>query len=276
MIMTHSFDIEIAEKYGVESAIIIHNLDFWLEKNAANEKHYHDGFYWTYNSAEAFAKLFPYWNAHKIRRVLKRMQEQGILQTGNYNQHAYDRTIWYSFTEAFMSEMAPILRICKMVFTDSQNAINGTATPIPDSNTDTKPDRKLEGAPPHGAAKTAKEQPYQSDFEEWWRLYPRKKEKKRAYKQYAALRRKGVDKQSLLDAVKGYTEECRKDGREERFIKHAATFLGPAESWREYVENGDEISSKKAEEKLEMQRVKREISYDDYIARLKQLRGEVS
>lgn len=131
-------------------------------------------------------------------------------------------------------------------------------------------------ASPHGAAKTAKEQPYQSDFEEWWRLYPRKKEKKRAYKQYAALRRKGVDKQSLLDAVKGYTEECRKDGREERFIKHAATFLGPAESWREYVENGDEISSKKAEEKLEMQRVKREISYDDYIARLKQLRGEVS
>ena len=97
--MTHNFNVEVASKVGVECAIILSNIDFWIEKNAANKKHFHDGNYWTYNSAEAFSKLFPYWKPKKIRYLISKLVSDGFLVVGNYNQKKYDRTNWYAITE---------------------------------------------------------------------------------------------------------------------------------------------------------------------------------
>ena len=44
--MTHVFDVEVAEKYGVNSAILLNALVFWVKKNKANKKHFHDGLTW--------------------------------------------------------------------------------------------------------------------------------------------------------------------------------------------------------------------------------------
>jgi hypothetical protein len=56
----HSFDPEIAKKVGVNAAVIYQNIVWWTQKNAANNKHHHDGRHWTYNSIKAFDVLFPY------------------------------------------------------------------------------------------------------------------------------------------------------------------------------------------------------------------------
>lgn len=97
--MNHSFSVENATKYGVESAIFIENMQFWLAKNKANNRHFYDGRYWTYNSAKAFSELFPYWSASQVSRIIKKLEDSGILVTGNYNQSAYDRTKWYSLKD---------------------------------------------------------------------------------------------------------------------------------------------------------------------------------
>ena len=112
--MTFCFDAEIAQIYGVDEAIMIYNFDFWLRKNEANKKHYHDGRYWTYNSAEAFKELFPFWTAGQIRRILKSLQDKGVIVTGNYNQSAYDRTTWYAFSDSFLQKQ-------QMHFSKSKN-----------------------------------------------------------------------------------------------------------------------------------------------------------
>jgi len=97
--MNHSFDIDIAIKYGVQEAILIENFRFWIAKNKANGKHYYDGRWWTYNSAKALAELFPYWSSKQIERLLASMKSSGILVTGHYSQNTYDRTNWYSIAE---------------------------------------------------------------------------------------------------------------------------------------------------------------------------------
>ena len=97
--MEHSFNVQFAQKYGIEEAIIVHNFYFWLRKNIANEKHLHNGRYWTYNSNNAFTKLFPYINKTKIFRVLKHLEEVGLLIKGCFNQDARDRTLWYAFSD---------------------------------------------------------------------------------------------------------------------------------------------------------------------------------
>ena len=100
--MTYQFDTDIAALYGVDESIMIANLQFWIRKNEANGKHFHDGRFWTYNSIDAFTKLFPFWTARQIRRILKSLEEKGVIVTGNYNTSAYDRTTWYAFGNSFL------------------------------------------------------------------------------------------------------------------------------------------------------------------------------
>src|SRR5574344_2696932 len=132
--MQHSFNIELAKEYGILEAIIINNLFFWIEKNKANDVSYYDGTYWTYNSIKALNELFPYASERKISYALKHLEEEGIIKTGNYNKLAYDRTLWYAFTEKGIS----ILQKCCFHFTKSTNAFYKSDEPIPYINTDIK------------------------------------------------------------------------------------------------------------------------------------------
>ncbi|KKL84631.1 hypothetical protein LCGC14_1962770, partial [marine sediment metagenome] len=52
------FDMDEADKYGIEKAVILYNLRFWIQLNMAAGTNKHDGHTWTYNTAKAFAKLF--------------------------------------------------------------------------------------------------------------------------------------------------------------------------------------------------------------------------
>lgn len=142
--MQHNFDVELAKEYGILEAILMQNIYFWIEKNKANNKHFYDGRYWTYNSRKAFTEMFPYSTYDKIRRALEKLIKLDILITGNYNKQFSDRTLWYSFTDKGLS----IIQKCQMQLSNLPNdkwrdcqMTDGTdATPIPYINTDNKPD----------------------------------------------------------------------------------------------------------------------------------------
>lgn len=97
--MEHYFNTDVAKDCGIEESILLHNFHFWLSKNAANEKHFHDGLYWFYNSKKAFVDLFPYMNETKIFRSIKNLEERGFVVKGNYNTDKWDRTNWYAITK---------------------------------------------------------------------------------------------------------------------------------------------------------------------------------
>lgn len=130
--MTHQFDAGIAEIYGVEIAIMVQNFAFWIAKNKANNRNFYEGKTWTYNTIKAFNELFPYWSESQIRRILKKMEAAGILLTGNFNEVKYDRTIWYTFTNAFYEKHKCILQNRQMEVTKPSNGSDETVTPIPD------------------------------------------------------------------------------------------------------------------------------------------------
>ena len=82
-----------------------------------------------------------------------------------------------------------------------------------------------------------KEQPdsYTLEFENFWNQYPRKTEKKAAFTKWKATKRKGATADDLITSATNYADWCKREGTEERYIKHAKTFLGPDEHWREYL-----------------------------------------
>lgn len=95
----HYFSVDVAVKYGVAAAIIFQNIAFWVKHNETNETNIHEGKAWTYNSAAAFAKQFPYLTEGGIRSALKKLKDDGIIRTGNFNGDRMDRTTWYTLTD---------------------------------------------------------------------------------------------------------------------------------------------------------------------------------
>ena len=137
--MDHSFNITAAKLYGVEEAVLLHNIYFWIKKNKANNKHFYDGYFWTYNSVEAFSELFPYWTKRQVERILNNLIKKGAIIKANYNEKAYDRTSWYAITQTVES----IYANGEMDFTKQGNGFTQTVEPIPDSNTFNKTISKL-------------------------------------------------------------------------------------------------------------------------------------
>lgn len=99
--MYHRFHIELAIKYGVEKALIIQYFD---EQLIGNEAKAHNGSLWISNSAETLSNIFTYMNRQKISRLLRQMEDENIIKSGNFNKSKYDRTKWYTFTDKFISE----------------------------------------------------------------------------------------------------------------------------------------------------------------------------
>jgi hypothetical protein len=100
--MYFQFDSEIAKKYGVNEAIFIYNIFFWLNHNEANRKHFYNGRYWTYNSKKAFSELFPFWTYEQVKNIIKKLAENEVLLTGNFNENTWDRTTWYSLSDELL------------------------------------------------------------------------------------------------------------------------------------------------------------------------------
>src|SRR5690606_24311936 len=83
---------------NIQCAILLGNIKFWVAKNKANKRNFHDGRYWSYCSMSGFRELFPYMTEGVIRGALSRLESEGHIVTGNYNRRAADRTKWYSLS----------------------------------------------------------------------------------------------------------------------------------------------------------------------------------
>lgn len=227
--MQHSFDVEIAKEYGLKEAILMNHLWFWIEKNKANEVHYYDGTYWTYNSVKAFNKLFPYLSERQINNTLKTLKDKGIIQTGNYNKSAYDRTMWYAFTKMGVS----IMQKCKMEDTKMSNGNVKNVKPIPDINTDIKPDNT-----PYNPS-TDDSQKYDNKiFEKFWNEYPKKISKGNAEKWFKKNKPTNDLVDLMIEKLKIYkeTEQWKKDNG--KYIPYPSSWLN-ARGWEDEIQSNN-------------------------------------
>jgi hypothetical protein len=93
------FDDDDAKDYGVEAAVLLKNLAFWIKVNKEKNQNFHDGHYWTYNSCKDLAVVFPFWSAEKIRRLGIQLEKLGAIKIGNFNKRPGDQTKWYTIVD---------------------------------------------------------------------------------------------------------------------------------------------------------------------------------
>ena len=222
--MNIHFDSEVAKVVGVDGAIMLNNLNFWIIKNEANGKHFYDGHYWTYNSIDAFTKIFDFWSKRQIERILKNLKEKEFIITGNYNKQQYDRTVWYALTEKGKAllrsnpheysfhqtgkcispngEMAKTLISPngEMDSTKRGNGFHQTVKPIPYNNTNNNTDIYME----------------------IWKAYPVKKGKAIAFKKLPMLLNK-YSKEELIKCIERYKAEFKNN--DYSYMVHGSTFF---------------------------------------------------
>ena len=189
----HIFDPEIAAQVGLNAAVIYQNLKFWCDKNAANDRHFHDGKYWTYNSAKAFDVLFPYLTKNQIRTAMLKLENADLITVGNFNGSAYDRTKWFCVSDQIHLGKNP-------------NGFAPKPEPIPDGKPDRKPDDKLS----------------ESDFDRFYDLCPKKKGKDAAHKAFNKAS-KSVDVETLISSMQIYRQQ--RQGQDSQYTLHPATWL---------------------------------------------------
>lgn len=216
--MIHSFDTEIAKKFGITSAVLLNNIYFWTEKNRANGVNIFDGRAWTYNSKRAFAELFPYLSARQIDYSLSKLKEAGVIITGNYNKEPYDQTLWYAVTDFGYS----ILQNCEMEGTKLLNGVHDIVQPIPYS----KPDIKTTDSKPDIKKDADASADIDQEFDNLWSLYPKKQGKATAAKAYTKVRKKNPDiYKSVEDGIKRYVAYLKKNKTEYGYIKQGSTWF---------------------------------------------------
>ncbi|MFE1626986.1 DnaD domain-containing protein [Brevibacillus reuszeri] len=82
----------LAEKIGLNEAIVTQQLHYWLQKSTNNR----DGRKWVYNTYKSWQEQFPFWSEVTVRRTLTGLENKGIIVTGNYNEMKADKTKWYT------------------------------------------------------------------------------------------------------------------------------------------------------------------------------------
>lgn len=86
--------------------------------------------------------------------------------------------------------------------------------------------------------------PYESEFEELWAIYPRRVGRGKAYTALSALLRAGDLFAEIKLATTNYSR--LRQGQDNNYTLHAATFWGPSQRWREYLPNGEGIADEES------------------------------
>lgn len=95
--------VDLAAQYGLDVAVFIQNIYYWVRKNEANQEHFYDGRYWAHCSYRGLEKWFePLWSMQQIKRIVSKCRDQGLILVGDYNPDGFTHTNWYSVTDAVL------------------------------------------------------------------------------------------------------------------------------------------------------------------------------
>lgn len=87
-------DMELASEIGLNESIVAQQLNYWINTKSAKLI---NGKKWIYNTYQNWQRdSFPFWSEATIRRSFTKLEEMGIVETGNFNKAGFDKTKWYT------------------------------------------------------------------------------------------------------------------------------------------------------------------------------------
>jgi len=99
MSINHHFQVEEAKQYGVEVASILSQFRALLEFQRNLDSNYINDKYWIQTTERGIENIFPYIEKGKLKRILFKLNEMGLIQKGDFTKARSDKSIWFSMPE---------------------------------------------------------------------------------------------------------------------------------------------------------------------------------
>ena len=96
--MNHSFNVEVAIRYGVPCALVLGHIDFLVAKAKKDGVNKQNGRYWANKSVKKIAEMYPYYTEKQIRRAIDKLRSEGLVVTGHFPTSGCPSTLWYTLT----------------------------------------------------------------------------------------------------------------------------------------------------------------------------------
>ncbi|MDY0942222.1 hypothetical protein [Priestia megaterium] len=93
----------LAVKVGVNGALFLQQLHYWLEKSVNVQ----DGYTWVYNTNQQWLQQFPFWSLSTIQRIISKLEKEGLIIKGKYNRSKFNNTVWYRIDYKKLEELMP-------------------------------------------------------------------------------------------------------------------------------------------------------------------------
>ena len=92
-----TFSPTLANLLGLNKAIVLQQLHYWLEKNLKSNVNIRDGRVWCYDSYEEWRdRSFPFWSTDTIKRTFLSLEKEGIVISRQYGRYGRSRVKWYT------------------------------------------------------------------------------------------------------------------------------------------------------------------------------------
>ena len=92
--------MSVAMEVGVEAAILLEDIYYWVNHNRERQHNFNEGYYWTVNSYQDFVNRFPCFSVGKIKRLLAQLKTAGFIEARHYrNYDPRNRSLWYRTTQ---------------------------------------------------------------------------------------------------------------------------------------------------------------------------------
>jgi hypothetical protein len=166
-------DRTLAKVIGLNESILLQQIHYWLEINAKKKINFHKGRYWTYNSAVEWQENdFIFWSVRTIERIIKNLEEIGLLISDNFNTDRRDRTKWYSIDydkltaieQEYSKKQTDNLTECKPTTCQNASTQSGGMT---NRQLDGMHSHNVGGPLPENSTETSSENTNQSDLIEF-------------------------------------------------------------------------------------------------------------
>lgn len=268
---SYILDTSLACTYGVDEAIFLQTLGYWIEKNHLNGVNRVAGRTWTYNSMAALEGMFPFWTRRVLQRIVGKLTEAGALFTAQHSKES--RVTWYALNDEILdalglsecrSDPDAAAEVAEEALPDTAEAAENATAPngaMPDStarngamhctkrcndicNNIITANTPL--SPPTGGERAKTK--YPEDFERFWAAYPRKVDKDRAYR---AWRRAGLQHCDLPDVMTALARwKMSEQWQDERYIPHPSVWINNRR-WESEPPKGGRRADASADPELE-------------------------
>lgn len=87
---------QLATILGLNEALVLQQVNYWLEDNKKNKRNYYKGRYWTYNTISKWQKEFPFWSILTVKSIFKKLIDMKLIIVDNFNLYQADKMLWYT------------------------------------------------------------------------------------------------------------------------------------------------------------------------------------